>query len=126
MTNPADHIEIHPVAVFLENQSDPAAGRFAFAYTIQITNNGPEPVQLLSRHWYITDAGNEVEEVEGPGVVGLQPVIDPGETFQYSSGAIIETETGTMHGSYRMVTDAGESFDAPIPMFLLAPPRTIH
>lgn len=126
MTNPADHIEVHPVAVFLENQSDPEAGRFAFAYTIQIANNGPEPVQLLSRHWYITDANNEVEEVEGPGVVGLQPVIDPGESFQYSSGAVIETETGTMHGSYRMVTDAGESFDAPIPMFLLAPPRTIH
>ena len=126
MTNPADHIEVHPVAVYLENQSDPEAGRFAFAYTIQITNNGPEPVQLLSRHWYITDANNEVEEVEGPGVVGLQPVIDPGESFQYSSGAIIETETGTMHGSYRMVTDAGESFDVPIPMFLLAPPRTIH
>ena len=126
MTNPADHIEIAPVAVYLESQSDPDAGRFAFAYTIQITNSGPDSVQLLSRHWYITNARNEVEEVEGPGVVGLQPVIDPGETFQYSSGAILETETGTMHGSYRMVTEAGESFDAPIPLFLLAPPRTIH
>lgn len=126
MTNPADQIEITPVAVYLENQSDPDAGRFAFAYTIQISNNGLEPVQLLSRHWFITNAGNEVEEVEGPGVVGLQPTIGPGETFQYSSGAIIETETGAMHGSYRMVTANGESFDAPIPMFLLAPPRTIH
>ncbi len=126
MTNPADQIEIAPIAVYLESQSDPEAGRFAFAYTIQITNNGPEPVQLLSRHWYITDAHNDVEEVEGPGVVGLQPVIDPGETFQYSSGAIIETKTGTMHGSYRMVAGNGESFDAPIPMFLLAPPQTIH
>lgn len=126
MTNPADQIEIMPVAMYLENQSDPDAGRFAFAYTIQITNNGLEPVQLLSRHWYITDAHNDIEEVEGPGVVGLQPTIEPGETFQYSSGAIIETETGTMHGSYRMVTATGESFDAPIPMFLLAPPRTIH
>lgn len=126
MTNPADQIEISPVAMFLENQSDPNAGRYAFAYTIQISNHGPDPVQLLSRHWYITDARDQVQEVEGPGVVGLQPTIEPGETFQYSSGAIIETETGTMHGSYRMVTGNGESFDAPIPMFLLAPPRTIH
>ncbi len=126
MTNPADHIEIAPIAMYLENQSDPEASRYAFAYTIHITNTGSQPVQLLSRHWYITDARNGVEEVEGPGVVGLQPTIEPGETFQYSSGAIIETETGTMHGSYRMVTANGESFDAPIPMFLLAPPRTIH
>ena len=126
MTNPADHIEITPMAVYLESHSDPAAGRFAFAYTIQVTNKGPEPVQLLSRHWYITDAHNEVEEVEGPGVIGLQPVIEPGETFQYRSGAVIETQTGTMHGSYRMVTGRGENFDAPIPMFLLAPPQTIH
>lgn len=126
MTNPADHIEITPVAIYLESQSDPEANRFAFAYTIQITNNGPDPVQLLSRHWHITNARNEVEEVEGPGVVGLQPVIGPGETFQYSSGAILETETGTMHGGYRMVTEAGESFDTPIPLFLLAPPGTIH
>ncbi len=126
MSNLADQIEVHPVAVYLESQSDPAAGRFAFAYTIQIANKGAEAVQLLSRHWHITNARNEVEEVEGPGVVGLQPVIEPGETFQYSSGAILQTETGTMHGSYRMVTGAGESFDVPIPMFLLAPPRTIH
>ena len=126
MTNPADQIEISPVAMFLENQSDPYAGRYAFAYTIQISNHGPDPVQLLSRHWYITDARDQVQEVEGPGVVGLQPTIEPGETFQYSSGAIIKTETGAMHGSYRMVTGDGESFDAPIPMFLLAPPRTIH
>ena len=126
MTTPAEQIEIAPVAVYLESQSDPDANRFAFAYTIQITNNGKQPVKLLSRHWRITDARDQVEEVEGRGVVGLQPVIDPGETFQYSSGAILETETGTMHGSYRMVTEAGESFDAPIPLFLLAPPRTIH
>ncbi len=126
MTHPADHIRIHPVAVFLESRSDPDTGRFAFAYTIQIANNGPEAVQLLSRRWYITDAHNGVEEVEGEGVVGLQPVIRPGATFEYSSGAVIKTETGTMHGSYRMATVAGKKFDAPIPMFLLAPPRTVH
>lgn len=126
MTNPVEQIEITPMAMYLEQQSEPAAGRFVFAYTIEIANHGPEPVQLLSRHWHITDAHGEVEEVEGPGVVGLQPTIAPGETFRYSSGAIIETETGTMHGSYRMATAGGAMFDAPIPMFLLAPPNTIH
>ena len=126
MTNPAEQIEITPVAMYLEQQSEPDQRRFAFAYTIEITNHGPQPVQLLSRHWYITDADGEVEEVEGPGVVGLQPTIQPGEAFRYSSGAIIETETGTMHGSYRMATAGGAMFDAPIPMFLLAMPNTIH
>ena len=126
MKHPAEQIEITPVAMFLEEQSDPRDSRFAFAYTIEIANHGPEAVQLLSRHWHITDANEEIDEVEGPGVVGLQPTIQPGEAFRYSSGAILETETGTMHGTYRMVTAGGVTFDAPIPLFLLAPPRTIH
>lgn len=126
MTDPAEQIEITPVAMFLEEQSDPENQRFTFAYTIEIANHGTEPVQLLARHWYITNANDEVREVEGPGVVGVQPTIAPGEAFRYSSGAILETETGTMHGAYHMVTADGMHFEAPIPMFLLAPPRTIH
>ncbi len=126
MNDSARQIRITPIAMYLEEHSDPESDRFAFAYKIRIANHGPEAVRLLSRHWHITDARGKVEEVEGRGVVGQQPTIKPGESFQYSSGAIIKTETGTMHGSYQMVTASGERFDAPIPMFLLAPPRTIH
>ncbi len=124
--NPADHIEIKPEVNYLGDQSDPADNRFTFAYTIRIANRGTESVKLLSRHWYIANAENQVREVEGAGVIGLQPTIPPGETFQYTSGAIIDTETGTMHGSYHMVSESGEGFEVPIPMFLLAPPRIIH
>ena len=119
-------IEIEVDTDYLEEQSAPEQGRYAFSYTIHITNLGPERVKLLHRHWRITDENNHVEEVRGPGVVGLQPEIDPGESFQYTSGAIIKTETGTMQGSYEMLREDGLRFEAPIPPFLLARPHTVH
>lgn len=123
----ADHtIEIEVNTQYLQEQSDPVSGRYAFAYTIGITNLGEESVTLVNRHWRITDNNNRVEEVKGPGVVGQQPEIEPGQSFQYSSGAIIGTETGTMEGSYEMVAANGDKFLATIPAFLLAPPHTIH
>ena len=123
----ADHtIEIEVNTQYLQEQSDPVSGRYAFAYTIGITNLGEESVTLVNRHWRITDDNNRVEEVKGPGVVGQQPEIEPGQSFQYSSGAIIGTETGTMEGSYEMEGASGTRFNAPIPAFLLAPPHVVH
>jgi len=120
-------IDIHVDTHFLAAHSDPAAGRFAFAYTIAITNRGAETVQLLNRHWQITDDNNRTEEVIGEGVVGVQPVIAPGQSFNYTSGAVIGTEFGTMQGSYEMQSAGGERFRAPIPPFLLAArPHAIH
>jgi len=119
-------IDIHVDTDYLEEQSAPDKGRYAFSYTISITNRGPESVKLLNRHWQITDENENVEEVRGPGVVGLQPEIEPGKSFQYTSGAIIKTETGTMQGSYEMQRADGLRFEAPIPPFLLALPHTIH
>ena len=99
---------------YLEEQSDPRAGLWAFAYHVVISNEGAEPVQLLSRHWIITDANGRIEEVRGPGVVGQQPLIAPGEAWDYVSGCPLGTAMGTMHGSYRMRTARGETFDAEI------------
>lgn len=110
----------------LAEQSDEADERFVFSYTISITNQGTQPVQLLSRHWIITDANNHVQEVKGKGVIGEQPVIKPGEKFEYSSGTVLATQVGTMSGSYRMqVLDGGE-FTVPVPQFVLSVPRTLH
>jgi ApaG protein len=119
-------IEIEVDTHYLAEQSAPEKGRYAFSYTISITNRGPERVKLLNRHWQITDENAHVEEVRGPGVVGLQPEIDPGQSFQYTSGAVIRTETGTMRGSYEMLRADGLRFQAPIPPFLLSLPHTIH
>jgi ApaG protein len=107
---------------FLAQHSDPRAGVWAFAYHVAITNLGEESVQLVARHWVITDAGGRVEEVRGAGVVGEQPVIAPGETYRYSSGCPLPTAMGTMHGSYEMVTRAGQRFDATIAPFTLVEP----
>lgn len=107
---------------FLPKHSNPRGGLWMFAYHIRIENSGPEPVQLLSRHWVITDANGRAEEVRGPGVVGEQPHISPGESYQYSSGCPLATPMGTMHGSYQMVTRRGETFDAEISPFTLAEP----
>jgi len=110
----------------LAEQSDEADERFVFSYTITITNQGPQTVQLLSRHWIITDANNHVQEVKGKGVIGEQPVIKPGESFEYSSGTVLATQVGTMSGSYLMqVLDGGE-FTVPVPQFVLSVPRTLH
>ena len=111
---------------FLDDQSAPEEGRYVFAYTIQLRNRGPQPAQLLSRNWIITDANGRVEEVRGEGVVGEQPRLEPGEAFTYTSGAVLETAVGSMQGSYRMSGDDGTEFDAPIPPFTLAVPRTLH
>lgn len=111
---------------YVEDQSNPALARYVFAYTITIENTGDVAAQLLSRHWIITDANGKVEEVRGDGVVGEQPLLVPGETFRYTSGAVLETPLGTMHGSYRMIGQDGLSFDAPIPAFRLAVPNALH
>lgn len=111
---------------FVADQSSPADGRYLFAYHITIRNEGAETVQLLSRHWIITNGEGEVEEVRGPGVVGYQPTLQPGEDFQYTSGCPLETPVGTMHGSYRMITADGEEFDARIAPFRLAVPNVLN
>ena len=119
-------IDVAAAPRFLEAQSQPAQGRYAFAYTITLHNAGDVPAKLLTRHWVITDANGKVEEVRGPGVVGEHPHLQPGEGFEYTSGAILETPVGTMQGSYQMVADDGTAFEAPIPRFTLSVPRTLH
>jgi ApaG protein len=111
---------------FLPEQSDPDSERYLFAYTIRIVNSGQTTAQLMSRHWIITDANQHVEEVRGPGVVGEQPRLAPGEAFEYTSGCPLPTPFGSMRGSYQCVAEDGTAFDVPIPEFLLAVPRTLH
>ena len=110
----------------LAEQSKPDKGMYAFAYTIRITNEGTVPSQLISRHWIITDANGKVIEVKGLGVVGHQPLLAPGQSFEYTSGSQLATPTGTMRGTYFCVAEDGERFEAPIPEFTLAVPRTLH
>jgi ApaG protein len=107
---------------YLPHRSSPEERRFVFAYTVNISNEGPLRVQLRSRHWIITDGRGRIEEVRGRGVVGEQPQLDPGESFQYTSGCVLETPQSTMHGSYRMQRDDGSYFDAEISPFVLATP----
>ncbi len=123
---PKADIKIAVNTRYLREQSEPEAQRYAFAYTIQITNCSEQVVTLLNRHWRITDDNNRVEEVRGDGVIGQQPVIHPGQSFHYTSGAIIGTEFGTMDGSYEMLGADGIRFKANIPPFLLARPHTVH
>ena len=111
---------------YLADQSDENAGRFVFAYTITIRNPGNVTAQLISRHWIITDSQGLVQEVRGLGVVGAQPVLRPGESFEYTSGTSIGTPVGTMRGSYQMVADDGTRFEAAIPEFTLSVPRVLH
>jgi ApaG protein len=122
----AHAIDIAVATRFLDEQSEPGADRYVFAYTIRIHNSGAVPARLVSRHWIITDANGKVQEVRGAGVVGEQPWLRPGEEFEYTSGAILETALGTMSGSYQMVADDGTEFDAPIAPFTLSVPRTLH
>lgn len=127
MTEPKRYaISVSPKVTFLPDQSDPDKNHFVFAYTIIVTNTGTVTAQLVSRHWVITDAENRVQEVKGQGVVGKQPVLRPGESFEYTSGTSLPTAVGTMRGSYRMVADDGLAFDVPIPPFTLSIPRTLH
>jgi ApaG protein len=111
---------------FLPEQSLPEDGRFVFAYTIRILNTGSVPARLISRHWVITDDNGKVVEVRGEGVVGEQPWLRPGEDFEYTSGAVLETGIGTMQGSYQMLADDGTRFEADIAPFTLSVPRTLH
>jgi ApaG protein len=111
---------------YLDHQSDPEANRFVFAYTITISNTGQQAARLLNRHWVITDANGKTEEVRGKGVVGEQPYLKPGEEFRYTSGTVIATPVGSMHGSYEMVGDDGTRFDAEIAPFSLAIPHRLH
>jgi ApaG protein len=120
-------IRVTAEAQYLPEQSDPERGRYAFAYTITISNVGAVAARLLSRHWVITDANGKIQEVRGLGVVGEQPHLRAGESYRYTSGASIETPFGTMHGSYQMLADNGVAFDAPIAAFRLAvPTHTLH
>jgi ApaG protein len=119
-------VAVNAVTQYLADQSDETASRFVFAYTITIRNVGTVPAQLVSRHWIITDAQGLVQEVRGLGVVGAQPLLQPGESFQYTSGASIATPVGTMRGSYQMVAEDGTRFEAPIAEFTLSVPRVLH
>lgn len=119
-------IDIHVVTEFLNTESEPESGRFVFSYTITILNKGEIGAQLISRHWYITDANGQVKEVCGAGVVGEQPHLFPGERFCYTSGAVLPTPVGSMHGSYQMKAENGEFFDVTIPAFRLAVPTLVH
>lgn len=119
-------LDIRVQTRFLDDQSQPADNRYVFAYTITIQNTGTVPARLISRHWLITDANGKVEEVSGEGVVGEQPWMRPGDSFEYTSGAVLETAVGTMRGSYQLLADDGTRFEAPIPQFTLSVPRTLH
>ena len=119
-------IEVSPMPQFIPEQSDPENDRYIFAYTITIRNIGEVPAQLVSRHWIITDGNNEIQEVRGLGVVGKQPLLQPCESFQYTSGSSLTTPIGTMKGTYQMVAEDGTHFEAEIPEFVLATPRALH
>lgn len=126
MGTPDNKIRIEVETSYLADQSEPREHRYVFAYTITIRNEGPMPAKLLSRRWLITDANGKVQEVRGEGVVGEQPHLLPGQGFQYSSGAVLETPVGAMQGTYFMKADDGHEFEAPIPVFGLAMPGLLH
>ena len=126
MSSGRHRISIDVETTYLDDQSEPRAQRYVFAYTITIRNEGEVPAKLLTRHWIITDANGRVQEVRGDGVVGEQPYLKPGQGFRYSSGAVLETPVGTMQGSYQMIADDGAQFDAPIAAFRLAMPGMLH
>ncbi len=117
-------VEVYPR--YIAEQSKPSEQKFAFAYTIKISNIGTIGAKLLSRHWLITDSNGKVEEVQGEGVIGKKPYLKPGEAFTYTSGALIATAVGVMEGKYTMLSESGENFDTSIPQFTLSIPRTLH
>jgi ApaG protein len=123
---PSYTIDVQVETRFVPDQSKPHDNRYVFAYTVTLRNAGDVGARLLTRHWVITDANGKVEEVRGEGVVGEQPWLRPGDRYQYSSGAVLDTVVGTMQGSYQMLADDGTRFEAPIPPFTLSIPRTLH
>jgi len=126
MSDTANKINVEILPSYLAEQSDPSNDHYVFSYTVTIRNDGEKSARLLTRHWVITDGDGLVQEVQGDGVVGEQPRISPGEDFKYTSGTFMNTPVGTMRGSYQMITDSGETFEADIPNFTLAVPNTLH
>lgn len=127
MTDKKPHdIAVSVATQFIDEQSKPQDNHYVFAYTIRILNRGSVGARLISRHWVITNGNGDIREVRGEGVVGEQPLMRPGEGYEYTSGAILETAVGTMHGSYQMLAEDGTRFDADIPSFVLSIPRTLH
>ncbi|HLS56655.1 MAG TPA: Co2+/Mg2+ efflux protein ApaG [Zeimonas sp.] len=126
MTDKRYQFRIEVQAVYLPEQSKPDDAQYSFAYTVRITNTGNAPAQLISRHWVIRDESGRTKEVKGLGVVGHQPLLKPGERFEYTSGSQIATPTGAMHGSYFFVAEDGHRFEVPIEEFALSMPRTLH
>ncbi len=114
-------VDVEPT--YLENQSEPEEGQFVWAYSVRIVNEGAKTVQLISRYWHITDALGRVQKVRGAGVIGEQPIIDPGKSYEYSSGTLLPTPSGIMHGNYQMRYDSGEKFEIEIPAFSLDTPH---
>lgn len=126
MDNFSDNVQIEVVTHYLDSQSDPASNRYVFSYKITITNHNSKPVQLLRRYWRIVDGNENVQEVEGEGVVGEQPVIESGKSYIYSSGAVLATHVGSMQGHYQLKSEDGTLFDSPISPFTLAQPNALH
>ena len=119
-------LEVGVETAYIDDQSNPDADRYVFAYTITISNTGSTPAKLINRHWLITDANGKIQEVRGEGVVGEQPHLKPGEVFRYTSGTVIETPVGTMEGEYGMLGDDGQEFLTPVDRFSLSVPRVLH
>jgi ApaG protein len=126
MSDPRYQVDVSVVTRYLPEQSQPEQNRFAFAYTVTVSNNGQVPAKLLSRHWIITNGDGRVQEVRGAGVVGQQPLIEPGHSHTYSSGTVMSSRVGTMQGSYQMLAEDGKRFDAVIAPFRLAVPGSLH
>lgn len=119
-------IEVSAKAFYVEDQSDPDKNHYVFGYTIKVTNTGTVTAQLVSRHWLITDSNHRIEEVRGLGVIGQQPTLQPGQSFEYTSGCPLATPVGTMRGEYQMSAADGTQFEAAIPEFTLSVPRVLH
>lgn len=119
-------VRVDVVTQYLPEQSEPGDSRYTFAYSITISNTGTVAAQLISRHWIITDADNQVQEVRGLGVVGHQPLLQPGQSFEYTSGCVLATPVGSMKGSYQMTAEDGTQFEVPIAEFVLSMPRVLH
>ena len=113
-------------ATYVADQSDPSRNQYVFSYKITVTNTGSVPAKLVSRHWIITDGEHRVQEVKGLGVIGQQPLLKPGESFEYTSGTHLATPVGTMRGTYQMIAEDGSAFEATIPLFTLSVPRVLH
>ena len=126
MSSDKYQISVAARAFFVEDQSEPDKNHYVFGYTIKVTNTGEVAAQLVSRRWLITDANHRVEEIRGIGVIGQQPTLQPGESFEYTSGCPLATPVGTMKGEYKMVAVDGTVFEAPIPEFTLSVPRVLH